>query len=96
MKRHSAVLFLMLLGIVACGERDPQAALGSSGPQRVRPAFHVADSAPVGDTPYVIDPSRLYYDGNSQGAIEGGALVATSPDVTRGARPRSRPAPDCR
>jgi hypothetical protein len=32
----------------------------------------------------VIDPSRLYYNGNSQGAIEGGALVAISPDLTRG------------
>lgn len=36
-------------------------------------------------TPPVIDPQRLYYDGNSQGAIEGGALTAISPDVTRGA-----------
>lgn len=48
------------------------------------PAFHVDGGQPVGASPYVIDPSRLYYNGNSQGAIEGGALVATSPDVTRG------------
>lgn len=32
---------------------------------------------------YVINPSRLYYNGNSQGAIEGGALTAISPDLTR-------------
>jgi hypothetical protein len=48
------------------------------------PAFHVNDSQPVGSSPYVIDPARLYYNGNSQGAIGGGAFVATSPDVTRG------------
>ncbi len=32
----------------------------------------------------VIDPSALYYDGNSQGGILGGALMALSPDATRG------------
>jgi hypothetical protein len=47
------------------------------------PAFHVDETGSVGASPYVIDPSRLYYNGNSQGAIEGGALAATSPDVTR-------------
>jgi hypothetical protein len=31
----------------------------------------------------VIDPTRLYYNGNSQGGIEGGALTAVSPDFTR-------------
>jgi hypothetical protein len=31
----------------------------------------------------VIDGSALYYDGNSQGGIMGGALVAVSPDVER-------------
>ena len=31
----------------------------------------------------VIDSSRLYYDGNSQGGIFGGALTAVSPDFTR-------------
>lgn len=46
-------------------------------------AFHVDNTQPIGSTPYVIDPSRLYYNGNSQGAIEGGALAAVSPDVTR-------------
>ena len=31
----------------------------------------------------VIDTSRLYYNGNSQGGIEGGALTAVAPDFTR-------------
>jgi hypothetical protein len=31
----------------------------------------------------VIDPSRLYYDGNSQGGIEGGVTTAVAPDFTR-------------
>jgi hypothetical protein len=29
-------------------------------------------------------PTRLYYDGNSQGGIMGGSLVAVSPDIHRG------------
>ena len=33
----------------------------------------------------VIDTSRLYYDGNSQGGIMGGALTALAPDFTRAA-----------
>jgi hypothetical protein len=45
------------------------------------PAFHVSGadttSAPV------IDTSKLYYNGNSQGGILGGALTAVSPDFTR-------------
>jgi hypothetical protein len=32
----------------------------------------------------IIDTQRLYYDGNSQGGILGGSLVALSPDVERG------------
>ena len=31
-----------------------------------------------------IDTERLYYDGNSQGGIMGGALTAVSPDIHRG------------
>ena len=31
----------------------------------------------------VIDPSHLYYDGNSQGGIEGGMLTAVAPDFRR-------------
>lgn len=32
----------------------------------------------------IINPQELYYDGNSQGGIEGGAYLALSPDTTRG------------
>ncbi|MGB1557863.1 MAG: hypothetical protein ACPHCJ_08750, partial [Oceanococcaceae bacterium] len=32
----------------------------------------------------LIDPSHVFYDGNSQGGIMGGALVALSPDIHRG------------
>ena len=31
----------------------------------------------------MIDTSKLYYNGNSQGGILGGALTAVSPDFTR-------------
>jgi hypothetical protein len=34
-------------------------------------------------TPSVLDISQLYYNGNSQGGIMGGALTAVSPDFTR-------------
>ncbi len=40
------------------------------------PAFRVAGKP-------VLDTSRLYYDGNSQGGIIGGALVAVAPDFDR-------------
>jgi hypothetical protein len=46
------------------------------------PAFHVDRTL---STPSVIDTSHLYYDGNSQGGIMGGALTALSPDFTRAA-----------
>ncbi len=32
----------------------------------------------------VLDTSQLYYDGNSQGGIFGGSLIALEPDITRG------------
>ena len=44
-------------------------------------AFH-ADATDV-NSPPVIDTSKLYYNGNSQGGILGGALTAVSPDFTR-------------
>jgi hypothetical protein len=44
-------------------------------------AFH-ADGATLASPP-VIDSSKLYYNGNSQGGILGGALTAVSPDFTR-------------
>src|SRR5919202_1680356 len=46
------------------------------------PAFHVDGTL---RTPSVVDTTRLYYDGNSQGGILGGALTALSPDFTRAA-----------
>jgi hypothetical protein len=42
-------------------------------------AFHVDGTTA---SPGVIDPSHLYYNGNSQGGILGGALTAVSPDFT--------------
>lgn len=43
------------------------------------PAFqHGADNT------LVFDPSEVFYDGNSQGGILGGALVATAPNIHRG------------
>ncbi len=48
------------------------------------PAFRVDGTM---GTPSVINRSQLYYDGNSQGGIMGGALTAVAPDFTRvGAR----------
>ena len=44
-------------------------------------AFHVDDTD--AGTPPVIDTSRLYYNGNSQGGILGGAATAVAPDWTR-------------
>ncbi len=46
------------------------------------PAFHV-NGTPGSRS--VINTSHLYYDGNSQGGIMGGALTALSPDFTRAA-----------
>jgi hypothetical protein len=46
-------------------------------------AFH-ADPNDAGSQP-VIDTSRLYYNGNSQGGILGGAVTAVAPDFTRAA-----------
>ena len=43
-------------------------------------AFHQDGTAL---TPSVLDISHLYYNGNSQGGIMGGALTAISPDFTR-------------
>ena len=44
-------------------------------------AFH-ANGTTLGSPP-VLDTSKLYYNGNSQGGILGGALTAVSPDFTR-------------
>jgi hypothetical protein len=44
------------------------------------PAFHQDGTALSGS---VLDTSHLYYNGNSQGGIMGGALTAVAPDFTR-------------
>ena len=36
------------------------------------------------DNALVFDPAEVFYDGNSQGGILGGALVATAPNIHRG------------
>jgi len=36
------------------------------------------------DDTLIYDPSEVFYDGNSQGGILGGALVATAPNIHRG------------
>ncbi|MGI8511264.1 MAG: hypothetical protein ACR2NH_01370 [Solirubrobacteraceae bacterium] len=47
-----------------------------------KPAFR----APITNTPVIdTDKKRLFYDGNSQGGIIGGSLIAVSPDLERGA-----------
>lgn len=56
-----------------------RAMISSSG-FTTSPAFHqdgTLDSGPV------LDTSHLYYNGNSQGGIMGGALTAVAPDFTR-------------
>jgi hypothetical protein len=52
----------------------PQGLIGNA-------AFHV-NEADVSSPP-LIDISRLYYNGNSQGGILGGSLTAVAPDFTR-------------
>jgi hypothetical protein len=44
-------------------------------------AFRVDDGDPTSQP--VLDTARLYYNGNSQGGILGGALTAVAPDLTR-------------
>ena len=36
------------------------------------------------DDTLIYDPSEVFYDGNSQGGIIGGALIATAPNIDRG------------
>ena len=60
-----------LLNELVLGRDRPSRGLGS------HPAFRVGSTS-------VIDTSRLYYDGNSQGGIMGGALTG-APDFTQAA-----------
>jgi hypothetical protein len=50
----------------------------NAGGFNANPAFQAAGGRGV------IDTTRLFYDGNSQGGIIGGALIAVQPDLTRG------------
>jgi hypothetical protein len=52
----------------------------SPGGLTTNPAFHQDGTS---STPSVLNISHLYYNGNSQGGIMGGALTAISPDFTR-------------
>ena len=64
-----------------------------AGRAMVHPEGFVSDAAfqdALGNPLLVVDepgdgvPTQLYYDGNSQGGIMGGSLVAVSPDIHRG------------
>jgi hypothetical protein len=55
-------------------------AMISPGGFTTNEAFHQDGTA---NTPSVLNISHLYYNGNSQGGIMGGALTAVSPDFTR-------------
>jgi len=55
-------------------------ALISSTGFSTAPAFHQDGTLA---TPSVIDTNHLFYNGNSQGGIMGGALTAVAPDFTR-------------
>jgi len=55
-------------------------ALISSTGFSTAPAFHQDGTLATGS---VIDTAHLFYNGNSQGGIMGGALTAVSPDFTR-------------
>lgn len=55
-------------------------AMISSTGLRTDPAFHQDGT---NATPSVLDTHELFYNGNSQGGIMGGALTAVSPDFTR-------------
>jgi hypothetical protein len=49
----------------------------------IHPSGFAADPAFQSGGRSLIDNRRLFYDGNSQGGIEGGALTALAPDFTR-------------
>jgi hypothetical protein len=55
-------------------------AMISPGGFTTDPAFHQDGTLSSGS---VLDTSRLFYNGNSQGGIMGGALTAVAPDFTR-------------
>jgi hypothetical protein len=52
------------------------------GRAMIAPGGFAADAAFQSYTAPIIDTSHLYYDGNSQGGIEGGMTTAVAPDFT--------------
>jgi hypothetical protein len=70
-----------LAGFSSLADRNQQGFLNQMylGRLFIHPQGLTADPAFKG----LVDPSRLYYDGNSQGGILGTALTAMAPDFTR-------------
>jgi hypothetical protein len=68
------------------GDRVQQGMLNQLflGRAMIHPDGLAADPAFAVNGKPVIDTRRLYYDGNSQGGIIGGALIAVAPDLNRG------------
>ena len=70
-----------LSGFASLADRDQQGFLNQLylGRLFIHPQGLTADPAFKG----LVDPSQLYFDGNSQGGIFGAALTAMAPDFTR-------------
>ena len=70
-----------LSGFSSLADRDQQGFLNQLylGRLLIHPQGLTADPAFKG----LVDPSQLYFDGNSQGGIFGAALTAMAPDFTR-------------
>ena len=70
-----------LSGFASLADRNQQGFLNQLylGRLLIHPQGLTANPAFAG----LVDPSRLYYDGNSQGGILGAALTAMAPDFTR-------------
>lgn len=84
---NAAVILLDLSGFPTLSDRVQQGILNFVVMGRLlkdkdgfisHPAFKSADGRPL------IDNREVYYDGNSQGGIDGGVVVAVSPDIHRG------------
>ena len=77
---HDASLFPLLADRVQAGDAQP-AVPGPADDPPVRPRRLAAFQ--YGGRP-LIDRRAVYYDGNSQGGIIGGALMAVAQDIKRG------------
>lgn len=84
---NAAVILLDLSGFPTLSDRVQQGILNFVVMGRLLkaedgfiadPAFRSADGRPL------IDNREVFYDGNSQGGIDGGVVVAVSPDIHRG------------